>query len=97
MCKLPQCTGASSGTGDPEKRLDLRGGKTEWTNVVTACEPCNLSKSHRLPRGSGIHPLRKPYEPSNFELQENGRTFPPNYLHESWRDFLYWDTELDPA
>jgi hypothetical protein len=29
-------------------------------------------------------------------LQENGRAFPPNYLHESWRDFLYWDTELEP-
>jgi len=29
-------------------------------------------------------------------LQENGRAFPPNYLHHSWRDFLYWDTELDP-
>ncbi len=21
---------------------------------------------------------------------------PPNYLHESWLDYLYWDTELDP-
>jgi len=30
-------------------------------------------------------------------LQENGRGFPPNFLHQSWRDFLYWDTELDPA
>jgi len=29
-------------------------------------------------------------------LQENGRAFLPNYLHESWRDYLYWDTELDP-
>jgi hypothetical protein len=27
-------------------------------------------------------------------LQENGRAFPPNYLHESWRDYLYWDSEL---
>ncbi|MEM9123742.1 MAG: HNH endonuclease, partial [Pseudomonadota bacterium] len=26
----------------------------------------------------------------------NGRKFPPNYLHESWLDYLYWDTELDP-
>ncbi|HQT40075.1 MAG TPA: HNH endonuclease, partial [Acidocella sp.] len=24
-----------------------------------------------------------------------GRAFPPNYLHESWRDFLYWDSELE--
>ena len=29
-----------------------------------------------------------------WQLQENGRGFPPNYLHESWRDYLYWDTEL---
>ncbi|MBT4940926.1 MAG: HNH endonuclease, partial [Rhodospirillaceae bacterium] len=23
--------------------------------------------------------------------------FPPNYLHESWRDFLYWDSELETS
>jgi hypothetical protein len=28
-------------------------------------------------------------------LQDNGRAFPPNYLHESWRDYLYWDSELE--
>jgi hypothetical protein len=28
-------------------------------------------------------------------LQDRGRAFPPNYLHESWRDFLYWDSELE--
>jgi 5-methylcytosine-specific restriction endonuclease McrA len=75
----------------------VRGGRTEWTNVVTACEPCNLRKGHRLPRESGIWPLRPPYEPSTYELQENGRGFPPNYLHESWRDYLYWDTELEQS
>jgi 5-methylcytosine-specific restriction endonuclease McrA len=74
-----------------------RGGRTVWGNVVTACEPCNLKKGHRLPRESGISPLRPPKQPTNHELQENGRAFPPNYLHESWRDFLYWDTELDPV
>jgi hypothetical protein len=30
------------------------------------------------------------------QLQRNGRLFPPNYLHESWRDYLYWDVELEP-
>ena len=34
-------------------------------------------------------------QPSTWELQENGRAFPPNYLHESWRDYLYWDSELE--
>lgn len=74
-----------------------RGGRTEWGNVVTACEPCNLRKGHRIPHESGIFPLRAPYSPNTFELQENGRSFPPNYLHKSWRDFLYWDSELDPC
>jgi len=74
-----------------------RGGRTSWDNVVTACEPCNLSKGHRMPGETGIRPLRRPAQPSNYQLQENGRGFPPNYLHESWRDFLYWDTELEQA
>jgi hypothetical protein len=43
-----------------------------------------------------MHPLQVPEMPSTFELQDNGRAFPPNFLHESWRDFLYWDAELDP-
>lgn len=72
-----------------------RGGRTLWENVVTACAPCNLQKGHRLPRESGLNLMRRPAQPSNYLLQENGRSFPPNYLHESWRDFLYWDTELD--
>ncbi len=74
-----------------------RGGRTVWDNVVTACEPCNLRKGHRLSRESRVFPLRPPHEPTNFELQANGRAFPPNYLHESWRDFLYWDTELESS
>ena len=73
-----------------------RGGCTEWENVVTACEPCNLRKGYRLPAEVGMRLRHAPRQPTNFELQENGRAFPPNYLHESWRDFLYWDTELEP-
>jgi hypothetical protein len=42
-----------------------------------------------------MFPRQRPSRPSTYILQENGRGFPPNYLHESWRDFLYWDTELE--
>jgi hypothetical protein len=42
-----------------------------------------------------MYPLQKPYQPTTWQLQDNGRAFPPNYLHESWRDFLYWDSELE--
>ncbi len=91
--------------GDPFPAHDLtfdhviprsRGGRTTWDNVVTACAPCNLRKGNRLPRQVGMLPLTPPFEPSSFQLQENGRAFPPNYLHQSWRDFLYWDSELEP-
>ena len=72
-----------------------RGGRTTWANVVTACQVCNLEKGDRLPAETGMHPLRPAVQPTTFQLQENGRAFPPNFLHESWSDFLYWDSELE--
>jgi len=24
-----------------------------------------------------------------------GRRFPPHYMHDSWKDYLYWDVELE--
>ncbi len=74
-----------------------RDGRTVWENVVTACGVCNLRKGSRLPAECKMFPRIQPFRPGTYELQENGRAFPPNYLHESWRDYLYWDTELDPA
>ena len=41
-------------------------------------------------------PSQMPFQPSVNHLHRNGRRFPPNYLHDSWLDYLYWDTELDP-
>ena len=73
-----------------------RGGLTTWENVVTACSPCNLRKGHKSCKAAAMHPRHAPYRPSVHDLHNNGRLFPPNYLHESWLDFLYWDTELEP-
>ena len=73
-----------------------KGGHTTWENVVAACSPCNLRKGDRLPREVDMWPLQKPYAPTLQDLHSNGRLFPPNYLHESWFDYLYWDSELEP-
>ena len=73
-----------------------KGGLTTWENVVAACSPCNLRKSDRLPDIAQMHPAHAPYQPSIVDLHQNGRHFPPNYLHESWMDYLYWDSPLDP-
>lgn len=73
-----------------------RGGRTTWENVTTACSVCNLRKANKTPQEAGMALRRVPAKPKSYQLQESGRAFPPNYLHESWRDFLYWDSELDP-
>lgn len=70
------------------------GGVTSWTNIVAACSNCNLKKGGRLVRESGMTPRQKPFQPTTHQLQHQGRRFPPNYLHESWLDYLYWDVEL---
>jgi len=72
-----------------------RGGRTSWDNVVAACGVHNLQKGNRTPKESGLHLTHPPRMPTSWELQDNGRAFPPNYLHESWGDYLYWDTELE--
>ena len=73
-----------------------RGGLTTWDNVITACSTCNLRKGNKSCRAADMHPRQLPYRPTVHDLHNNGRLFPPNYLHESWMDFLYWDTELEP-
>ena len=70
------------------------GGTTRCDNVVAACSPCNLKKANKMPRQCGMHPLVVPAAPNVWQLQENGRAFPPNFIHHSWRDYLYWDSEL---
>jgi 5-methylcytosine-specific restriction endonuclease McrA len=66
------------------------GGMTSWENIATACSPCNTRKDKRLEK-----PRRKPFEPTVHQLMAAQRHFPPNFLHETWRDFLYWDIELE--
>ena len=71
-----------------------RGGRTAWDNIVAACQECNLTKGSKLPKECGMFPRAHPKQPTMYELQANGKRFPPNFLHKSWGDFLYWDTEL---
>ncbi len=73
-----------------------KGGMTTWENVVAACSCCNLRKSDRLPSEAHMFPAKYPFQPTVHDLHQNGRLFPPNYLHESWMDYLYWDCELEP-
>jgi 5-methylcytosine-specific restriction endonuclease McrA len=68
---------------------------TCWENVVTACCVCNVKKGGKLPHMSGMFPKLKPKKPTVEELHDNGKFFPPNFLHQSWLDYLYWDVKLE--
>uniref|UniRef100_A4WUF6 HNH endonuclease n=1 Tax=Cereibacter sphaeroides (strain ATCC 17025 / ATH 2.4.3) TaxID=349102 RepID=A4WUF6_CERS5 len=72
-----------------------RGGVTSWQNVVAACSSCNLRKGSKTLRQAGMRLFRAPKEPTPAEMQRHGQRFPPNHLHESWLDYLYWDAELE--
>lgn len=69
------------------------GGATCWENIVAACDPCNLKKGHK----TEMKPIRWPEEPDAHDLMAAKRSFPPNFLHESWVDYLYWDSEIETS
>ena len=71
------------------------GGRTTWENIATACAPCNMKKGGRTPKQAGMRLPVDPIRPTSWQLQQHGRAFPPGYLHETWRDWLYWDIELE--
>jgi 5-methylcytosine-specific restriction endonuclease McrA len=67
------------------------GGVTAWNNVVAACSPCNVLKDDKV----SMRPRRMPYEPTAHDLMAAKKLFPPNYLHHTWQDWLYWSSELE--
>ena len=71
------------------------GGVTSWENVVAACARCNLKKGAKSLARAGLSLRRAPRQPGAEELRNQGRKFPPNHLHDTWLDFLYWDAELE--
>ena len=41
-----------------------RGGKNEWTNLVTSCFKCNLKKANRTPEEAKMQMRHKPFAPT---------------------------------
>jgi 5-methylcytosine-specific restriction endonuclease McrA len=65
-----------------------RGGKTEWTNVVTACHECNNVKSNRIAGRNFPEPLSRPKPPTTLQLQRISQEMGQTSLHNSWLDYL---------
>jgi len=77
---------------DDELTLDhvvprVCGGKTSWTNVVTACAACNRRKGGRTPEQAGL-PLRtKPLRPK-WSPMVLAQRLPAHDVPEPWRMWL---------
>lgn len=66
---------------------ESRGGRYEWTNIVSACAECNFAKGAELPVGRW-KPRVAPIKPNYYQLLEIRKKFPIVVDHESWIDFL---------
>jgi 5-methylcytosine-specific restriction endonuclease McrA len=72
-----------------------QGGRKDWENIVTCCVSCNRRKGGRTPAEAGmslIRPARRPDAAPAIRITIGLRQAP-----ESWRDYLYWNLELDES
>ncbi len=69
------------------------GGQKRWDNIVAACFRCNHKKGGRTPELAGMRLIRQPSEP--HWLPAFHVTFRLKSPPDSWRDYLYWNIELD--
>lgn len=66
------------------------GGKTTYSNVTTACGPCNTRRGNDV----RIRPSNAPYRPTMNQLIKNMRQFPMTIPHPAWNLYLQWDASL---
>lgn len=75
-----------------------QGGKTTWTNIVTACRPCNSEKEDRTPQQAKMKLMREPEEPKWLPAQ---MVIKMKNIPKKWEAYLdvrsltYWTTELE--
>lgn len=70
-----------------------QGGRKDWENIVTCCVACNRRKGGRTPGEAAMRLLRSPRRPKSapaIRITVGLRQAP-----DSWRDYLYWNAELD--
>ncbi len=62
------------------------GGRTEWTNIVSACRPCNSRKGNRTADESGMFLRNAPVRPKTLPMTRP--IIDVEHAPREWRDFL---------
>jgi 5-methylcytosine-specific restriction endonuclease McrA len=70
-----------------------RGGRTEWSNIVTCCVPCNRHKGGRTPAEAGLRLIRTPAQPTWLWGVQN--RFASRRPPQAWHVYLYLDRDLE--
>jgi 5-methylcytosine-specific restriction endonuclease McrA len=70
-----------------------QGGRKDWENIVTCCIPCNRRKGGLTPEQAGMRLVRVPRRPDKAPAIRI--TIKQRHAPESWRDYFYWNIELD--
>lgn len=68
----------------------MRGGKTNFQNIVCACQKCNTAKGHK----DHMRPKKSPDRPSLGEIIGKARRMPIQIPHESWIPYIGWNPKL---
>ncbi len=81
-----------------------KGGRTVWTNILTACLRCNGLKGSAEANFSGrrgvmsgdgrLRPLKEPKRPTAAELMRAGLECLPPDIQEDFGSWLYWEAPL---
>lgn len=75
-----------------------QGGKTDWTNVVVCCTPCNQRKGGRTPEQARMKLLAEPIKPKSLPDTIRLTLTLTKDIPESWRNFIasyhHWNDEL---
>jgi 5-methylcytosine-specific restriction endonuclease McrA len=72
-----------------------QGGRKDWENIVTCCVACNRRKGGRTPAEARMHLIRMPRRPDKapaIRISVGLKNAP-----EGWRDYFYWNMELDES
>jgi 5-methylcytosine-specific restriction endonuclease McrA len=72
-----------------------QGGRKDWENIVTCCVSCNRKKGGRTPAEAHMRLVRHPKRPDSAPAIRI--TIGLRQAPESWRDYLYWNMELDES
>lgn len=67
-----------------------KGGRSSWTNSITACPSCNIKKAHH----DIMKPRYQPYKPDYWDLAKCVKKMPIRVPDQSWIKYLGWDEDL---